>query len=75
MTEQESKHNGNTVQEIETDKEGKLWYKAINSWGRSYGKNGTMWIPEEFPWLENPWAIVDHRTKTKWDNYRNKYNL
>ena len=58
-----------------TDKEGKLWYKAINSWGRSYGKNGTMWIPEEFPWLENPWAIVDHRTKTKWDNYRNKYNL
>ncbi len=58
-----------------TDENGKIWYKAINSWGYEYGKNGTMWIPEEFPWLENPWAIVDNKTNVKWKQYKEKYNL
>ncbi len=58
-----------------TDSNGKLWYKAVNSWGESYGKRGIMWIPEEYPWIEQPWAIVDNKTNVKWKNYKQKYNL
>jgi hypothetical protein len=57
------------------DDNNNLWYKVINSWGTIYGDNGIMWIPEKYPWLEQPWAIVDYVIETKWEDYKNKYNL
>ena len=64
-----------TVVGWRTDENNKLWYKVINSWGESYGDNGIMWIPEEYPWLEQPWAIVDYVMETKWEDYKKRYKL
>ena len=58
-----------------TDENNQLWYKVVNSWGYDYGDNGIMWIPEKYPWLEQPWAIVDYVMETKWEEYKENYKL
>ena len=55
-----------------TDSKGKLWWHVINSWGNEYGINGTCWVPENNPFVESPWAIVDDVTETKWNEYKLK---
>ena len=57
------------------DENGKLWWKIVNSWGENWADNGTAWIPEDYPWLESPWALVDANIDTKWETYKFRYNL
>ena len=64
-----------TVVGWRTDENNNLWYKVINSWGEDYGDKGIMWIPEKYPWLEQPWAIVDYVMETKWEDYKKRYEL
>lgn len=54
---------------------GKLYWRLINSWGTDYGKNGIVWLPEDYPFLENPFAIVDNEPGLAWKDYKDKYNL
>ncbi len=59
-----------------TDKvTGKLYWRLVNSWGTEYGNNGIVWIPEEYPMIENPYAIVDENPGMIWESYKEKYNL
>lgn len=58
-----------------TDSNGKLWWRVQNSWGRSYGDNGRCWIPEDMPWLDNPYAIVDTNVSLKWEQYKKEHGL
>ncbi len=57
------------------DKSGKLWWRMQNSWGRDYGDEGRVWIPEDMPWLDNPYAIVDTNFETKWAEYKKENGL
>lgn len=54
---------------------GKLYWRIQNSWGLKWGQYGRAWIPEDYPWIESPWAVVDMNFETKWKEYKEKYNL
>lgn len=58
-----------------TDRSGKLWWRVQNSWGVKYGDHGRCWIPEDMPWLDNPYAVVDTDFTTKWEKYKEENNL
>lgn len=57
------------------DEDGKMWWRMQNSWGEDWADHGRAWLPEAYPFIENPWAVVDYNISTKWDEYRAKYNL
>ena len=57
-----------------TDSNGKLWWRVQNSWGEEYGDKGRVWVPESYPWLESPWAIVDEVFELSWEDYKKKYS-
>ena len=58
-----------------TLKDGSIRWIACNSWGEGYGDHGYFYIPENFPWIESPWAILDYNIETKWSEYIMKYNI
>lgn len=51
----------------------KFHWRLLNSWGNDWGDNGYAWLPEDYPWIENAYAIVDTSTKMKFDDYIMKY--
>lgn len=57
------------------DRTGKLWWRVQNSWGIDYGDYGRCWIPEDMPWLDHPFAIVDTNFSTRWEEYKKEHSL
>jgi hypothetical protein len=49
---------------------GKLWWKVLNSWGPLYGVGGYCYIPENYPFVETPFGVVDEITELKWKEYK-----
>lgn len=56
-----------------TDKNGKLWWLIKNSWGEQYGVNGSCWLPEEYPWMQSAYAVVDNTMEMKFTQYMEKF--
>ena len=52
---------------------GKFHWRIQNSWGADWGKNGRAWIPEEYPWVENPYAIIDGNVDLIFEDYKKQY--
>lgn len=53
--------------------DGKLYWRIQNSWGTKWGYYGRAWLPEDYPWVESPWAVVDLNMEIKWTEYKEKY--
>lgn len=55
------------------DENGKLWWIMQNSWGRQYGNKGRVYLPEDYPWIDNAYALVDNVKNINWEEYKQKY--
>lgn len=51
----------------------KFHWRLLNSWGTGWGEGGYAWLPEEYPWIENAYVIVDTSTKMKFNDYISKF--
>lgn len=51
----------------------KFHWRLLNSWGTEWGEGGYAWLPEEYPWIENAYVIVDTTTKLKFNEYISKF--
>lgn len=51
----------------------KFHWRLLNSWGTSWGDSGYAWLPEDYPWIENAYVVVDTTTKLSFSDYMQKY--
>ena len=48
-------------------------WRIQNSWGADWGERGRAWIPESYPWIEDPWAVIDGNVDLVFEDYKKKY--
>ena len=53
--------------------DGKFYWVLHNSWGKNYGINGRVYLPEEYPWTEDPYAVVDNNIEISCEEYDKRY--
>ena len=53
---------------------GNFYWILHNSWGSDYGKDGRVYLPENYPWTEEPFAVVDDDIEVTYEEYNAKYN-
>lgn len=51
----------------------KFYWILHNSWGEDYGIKGRVYIPENYPWFDAPFAVVDNEFEMTWKEYTEKY--
>ena len=56
-----------------TDKDGKLWWRCLNSWGPDYGDGGYFWMPESYPLVESCFTSTDEIIESTFEEYRIKF--
>ena len=52
---------------------GKLYWITVNSWGTEWGDNGVAYLPENYPWSDNAYAVVDQVKETTLKQYYAEY--
>ena len=51
----------------------KFYWILHNSWGKDYGINGRVYIPENYPWIDSPYAVVDNEIEITYTDYMRKF--
>ena len=52
---------------------GVFHWRIQNSWGADWGTRGRAWLPELYPWIETPYAIIDGNVDLVFEDYKNTY--
>ena len=52
---------------------GKFYWITVNSWGTEWGDNGVGYLPENYPWSDNAYAVVDQVKETTLKQYYAEY--